>query len=56
VNVFDIEAIPHRWLVAVFGDEEACFFATHPEHIPGDVKKALAALFDATCIKLPRSA
>ena len=54
MNVFDVEAIPYRWLVAVFGEEEAAFFNAHPEHVPAEAAAALMTLFDATSIKLPR--
>ncbi len=54
MNEFDIEAIPYRWLVAVFGEEEAAFFNAHPEHVPAEAAAALLALQKATFIKLPR--
>jgi hypothetical protein len=43
----DVEMIPFRWLVAVFGPERAYFFNDHPEQIPPDTAAALLALWSA---------
>ena len=53
--VLDVESIPFRWLVAVFGEEEARFFNAHPEHVPADVADALLALQKATFHPIRRS-
>jgi hypothetical protein len=49
---FDVEAIPVRWMYAVFGDEKAPLYVARPDLIPGEAKAALMQLLEATCTRL----